>query len=98
MTKSEAMRNRRAKQERAKQFDTNEQVLITQVVGSVMPSADGQMTMLAAAYMEAAEYIANNADGEAIYLTWEINGHHFNTEYTPPREEATAVAEPTDWK
>ena len=83
-----------AQRRRARQFDTNEQVLITQVVGSVMPSADGTMTVMAAAYMEAAEYVANHADGEAIYLTWEINGHHFSTEYTPPRGEDTAVAEP----
>jgi len=84
----------RAAREQAARFETNEQVLITQVVGSVMPSSDGTMTILAAAYMEAAEYIANNAGDEAIYLTWDINGHHFSTEYAPKRDNGQPMDVP----
>lgn len=85
---------RREQRERTQMFNSDQQILITQVVGSVMPDPQGERSMVQTAYLVAAEFIENNAnDTDPIDLTWEVNGHHFNAQYYPKRNEATAVAE-----
>jgi hypothetical protein len=90
MTKSEHMSRaaeRRRKREQAERFSTNEQILITQVVGSVMPDSQSELSMVEASFKVAAEFIEQNQGANAIDLTWEINGHHFTAQCFPPRDE-----------
>jgi hypothetical protein len=78
---------RRAEREQAARFATDEQVLITQVVGSIMPDPRGEHTMVVAAFQTAGEFIEKNGKADSIDLTWEINGHHFSAQYWPKRDE-----------
>ena len=87
---------RRLKRARASQFETNEQILITQVVGSVMPDSQGEHSMIQTAYLVAAEFIENNAmPDQPIDLTWEINGAHFNAQYYPKQDNGYIDDVPT---
>ena len=87
-SKIESRRLERARAaERAEMFGSQDQILITQVVGAVMPSADGDMSVVGAAFQVAAEYIENNGTAtQEIDLTWEINGHKFNAGFWPKRD------------
>ena len=97
MTKSESMRNTRARREQAERFNISEQILITQVVGSIIPGGDQHP--LQAAFEQVAEFMAQNLnpEGDVIGLEFEINGFRFHAEGCPPRETNGAVAEPTEY-
>jgi hypothetical protein len=98
-SKSTARERRMAREQREAQsarFGSDEQILITQVVGSVMPDTNAGQSMVSAAYQVAAEFIENHAnDTDTIDLTWTIRGGHFTAQYFPPRSEATGTNDPS---
>lgn len=73
--------------------EATESILITQVVGHIVPG-DSDQSMLAAAYLSAAQFIEENASDKSIHLSWTYCGGTFEANYLPPRvnDEVTEVA------
>jgi hypothetical protein len=95
-SKSDAVARSRRKREQAAKWEIKEQILITQVIGSIMPSEDGSGSHpLQAAFEQVAEFMANNAADDTLELTFSIGEYEFTTACYPKRtpqseEEARA--------